>query len=250
MLITMLFSNTASAADLAPYFKGYDGAIAILNVDTGEWIRYNEARCAKRFSPCSTFKIPNSLIGLETGVVKSVDDVEKWDGVKRRIESWNQDHSLRSAFKESAVWYFQKLASKVGRERLDEYVHQMHYGNEDTSGAPTKFWIDDSLKISADEQAEFMRNFLMGKLPFSEKNLATMRDVMTISSEHGTTFGGKTGSGSDPKTGKRNLNWFVGFANDGKHRYVFATNISGPDIQGNKPAQQITKAVLQELKIL
>jgi beta-lactamase class D len=244
---------TSITADIGSHFKDYDAAcFALLDVDSGKWVRYNDKRCAQQFSPCSTFKIPNSLIGLETGVVKNVDDVTKWDGVKRPTwnPAWNQDHSMRSAFKESVVWYYQKLARDVGMKDETDYVHKMHYGNEDTSGGVDKFWLADSLKISADQQCEFMRDFMLGKLPFSPENVAKVKEIMTISSDGIHSFGGKTGSDSDPVTKKRNLNWFVGFATNGPHRYVFATNISGKDITGNSPAKRITRDILGELGVL
>ena len=54
--------------------------------------------------PASTFKIPNSVIALETGVVGDPDkDVFQWDGVTRSIEAWNRDHTLRSAIAASAA---------------------------------------------------------------------------------------------------------------------------------------------------
>lgn len=221
----------ALSGSLGDHFKGYDGCFALLDVDTGKWIRWNEKRCAQRFSPCSTFKIPNSLIGLEAGVVDDID-------------------SMRTAFKESNVPYYQQIASKVGLEREADYVRRMHYGNEDTSGGVTKFWLASSLKISADEQCEFMRDYMLGKLPFSAANVAKVKEIMTVESDGTHTFGGKTGSDMDPKTKKRNFNWFVGFATNGNKRYVFATNISAPDIQGNKPAMQIAKAVLKDLGVL
>jgi beta-lactamase class D len=241
---------TTITADIGSHFTGYEGCFALLDVDSGKWIRYNEKRCAQQFSPCSTYKIPNSLIALETGVVTNVDDMTKWDGVIHPIKTWNHDQSMRSAFKDSVVWYYQNLTKLIGKERETDFVHKMHYGNENTTGDITRFWIDDSLKISADQQCEFMRDLVTDKLPFSRENVNKVTEIMKVSSDATHSFGGKTGSGSDPVTKKRNLNWFVGFATNGTHRYVFATNISGKDIQGNAPAKQISIAVLKDLGII
>ena len=106
-------------ASLGKYFEGYEGAFALYDIQKGTWIRFNEQRCDERFSPCSTFNIPNSWTALDSGVVKKVDDTTKWDGVNRHSAEWNRDHSMRSAFAESAVWYYQRLAKDVGEERMN-----------------------------------------------------------------------------------------------------------------------------------
>jgi beta-lactamase class D len=245
-LLVWLMANVA-AVDYNKYFAGYDGCFAMLDLETGKWVRLNEERCAERFSPCSTYKIAKSLMGLETGVVKNPDDVIKWDGVKRDWDP-NKDLSMRSAFQASSNWYFKKVSSEVGLEREKEFVKKMHYGNADTNHGGADFWVDGTLKISADEECEFMRDFMDNKLPFSEKNLATVKNIMTMSDDGTHAFGGKTGSGSDPKTGDRNFNWFVGYAKNGSHRYVFATNVTAKgNIKDRFTAMNISKSILKDL---
>lgn len=63
------------------------------------------------FSPASTFKIPNTLIALNEGVVTK-DSVIVWDKKIREYESWNKDQTLLTAFKSSCVWCYQEFASK------------------------------------------------------------------------------------------------------------------------------------------
>ncbi len=65
---------TTAQPDLASYFKPYPaGAFVLYDLKRDAYVRYNEARCRERFSPYSTFKIPNSLIGLDTGVVPDAE---------------------------------------------------------------------------------------------------------------------------------------------------------------------------------
>ena len=71
-------------------------------------IASDKVRSGEGRLPASTFKIPNSIIALETGVVEDPDkDVFKWDGVTRSFEPWNKDHTLRSAIAVSAVPVYQ-----------------------------------------------------------------------------------------------------------------------------------------------
>ena len=107
----MLFAETPQ---ISKYFEGIDGAFVLLNGRTGEAIRFNEKRAGIRFPPCSTFKIPNSAIALETGVAPNADFVLPYDPALKQEGDWARDHSLRSAFKYSVVWYYQELARRAG----------------------------------------------------------------------------------------------------------------------------------------
>jgi beta-lactamase class D len=62
------------------------------------------------------------LIGLETGVIPDENHVIRWDGTKHEIESWNRDHTLKTAIQNSVVWYYQELARRVGNERMQSYI--------------------------------------------------------------------------------------------------------------------------------
>jgi hypothetical protein len=71
-----------SAQDLRPYFKNTEGCFVLYDLKQNRYLRYNAARCRTRFSPFSTFKIANSLIGLETGVIQDAEFVMAWDRAK------------------------------------------------------------------------------------------------------------------------------------------------------------------------
>src|SRR5215510_9346372 len=77
----------------------------------------DQKRSGEPMLPASTFKVPNSLIALETGVVQDPDkDVFPWDGTTRSIEAWNKDHTLRSAIVASVVPVYQEIARRIGAE--------------------------------------------------------------------------------------------------------------------------------------
>ena len=78
----------------------------------------DEARAKKRFTPASTFKIANSLIGLDVSAVKSVDEVLPYGGKPQRIKEWERDMGLREAIKMSNVAIYQELARRIGIERM------------------------------------------------------------------------------------------------------------------------------------
>ena len=69
-------------------------------------------------TPASTFKIPNSIIALESGVIDSVNHIFKWNGVPRRISSWERDMNFTQAFHLSCVPCYQEIARKVGTAKM------------------------------------------------------------------------------------------------------------------------------------
>lgn len=232
---------------LEPFFKGYQGAFVLLDLERKSYVRYRPEQCAERLPPMSTFKIPNSLMSLELGIVPDAKQMTKWDGTDYGNPDWNRDQNLASAFAVSAVWYYQRLAEKVGAERMQEYVRKIHYGNEDTSGGITQFWLNSSLKISADEQVEFLRRFVQGELPFSARTASIVKEIMIVGQNKRAVLRGKTGSAG--ANNRRTLNWFVGYLEREGKTYVFATNIKGQDIPDRNTARQITEAILKEMTL-
>ena len=76
-----------------------EGTFVLHQLHNKSSIVHNPARADSALLPASTFKIPNSLIILETGVVKDEQEILPWDGQERMVKAWNQDHNLQSALK-------------------------------------------------------------------------------------------------------------------------------------------------------
>jgi beta-lactamase class D len=242
-------------ADIAPYFKDYPtGAFVLYDLKKGSYLRHNGARCRERFSPFSTFKIPNSLIGLDTGVIRDAEHVIKWDEKKYPahdrdtppFSTWWQDQTLRTAIKRSVVWYYRELATAVGKPRMQEYVRRLRYGNEDVSGPINNFWLHDSLEISADEQVEFLRRLYREELPVSKRSMQIVKEIITLEETPDYKLSGKTGGG--PLAEGRFLGWFVGYVETKDDTYFFATEIEGPTYLAVRDERiALTKRVLAGL---
>lgn len=237
--------------DLGTYFDkaGVRGSFVLYDANTQHHIRYNPERCRQRFIPASTFKLLNALIALETGVVADAETVLKWDGTVYPTSTWNRDHTLRSAFRDSVVWYFQEVARRVGKERMQRYVDAVGYGNRDLSGKIDSFWLDGALRISQEEQIDFLRRLYRGDLPFSERAMNIVKDIAVVEQADEYTLSGKTGLAT---MGNTDTGWFVGYVESGSHVYFFATNIEGPKGDGRVPASRmgITTDILQHLQVL
>jgi len=256
-MISSLFLAGALAISpdtVARAFSGHEGAYVQIECSTGKTFRSDEKAASKKLAPCSTFKIWNSAIGLETGVVGGLDELFwKWDGVKRTlVPAWNQDQTLRSAFAVSCVPAYQKLARDIGADRMKEWTAKIGYGNGDISSGLDVFWLPaegrTTILISAEEQAAMIVRLVTGKLPFSDKTRASLRDLMkTKSTDRGTLYG-KTGSAGNAR-GKFILGWFVGFVESKGRTFAFACRLDGAGVMG-KDAREATEAILASQGLL
>jgi len=174
---------------------------------------YNKDRCTQRFLPASTFKIFNSLAALETAVAPDDQLVIKWDSVKRKPE-WDKDMTMREAFKVSCVPYYQEIARRIGPARMQHYLDTVKYGNMKIAGSIDNFWLNNSLQISADEEAGFVKRLYFNELPFSERSQRIVKTMMLQEETPNYNLYYKTGTG---QAGDSMVYWVVGFAERIEH---------------------------------
>lgn len=194
--------------------RGLVGAFVVRRVGGIDRVIGGE-RVDARFVPASTFKIPNTLIGLETGVIPDASFTLPWDGQERAIAAWNQDHDLRGAIQESVVWWYQELARRVGHERMRELVRGMRFGNADIGDddAIDRFWLEGPLAISPREQIEFLSRLTRGELPVSARSVAILREVISSEARGEVVVRWKTGT-HQIEDGSGHA-WLVGWIEDG-----------------------------------
>jgi beta-lactamase class D len=213
--------------DLARRFfdLGTIGTFVAYKVDDYLIIASDKVRSGEGRLPASTFKIPNSVIALETGVVEDPDkDVFKWDGVTRAIEPWNKDHTLRSAIAVSAVPVYQEIARRIGAERMQKYVDLFDYGNRDIGGGIDQFWLTGNLRIDPIQQIDFVDRLRRGVLPVSKRSQELTRDILTVTKVGDATIRAKSGL-LGAEAGKPSLGWMVGWVEKGSQQTVFAMNM-------------------------
>lgn len=188
-------------------------------------IASDKVRSGEAKLPASTFKVPNSLIALETGVVGDPDkDVFKWDGVTRSIEAWNKDHTLRSAIAASAVPVYQEIARRIGPERMQKYVDLLDYGNRDIGGGIDQFWLTGNLRIDPMQQVDFLDRLRRGVLPVGKRSQELVRDILPVTKVGEATIRAKSGL-LGAELGKPSLGWLVGWVEKGSDQTVFALNL-------------------------
>lgn len=170
---------------------------------------YNKDRCLERFMPASTFKIFNSLVALETGVANDDRLIISWDSVVRWNADWNKDMDMREAFRVSNVAYYQEIARRIGRQNMQHYLDTVKYGNMRIGNKIDEFWLNDTLRISADEQVGFIKKLYFDELPFTARTQSIVKNMMLREDSASNRYYYKTGTGSTIR-GNRLL-WIVGF---------------------------------------
>jgi beta-lactamase class D len=255
-LLLLLLSLTAAAQthlDYDRYFReaGVSGSFSLYNLTEKKYYTTDPAEFRKGTSPASTFKIPNTFIALEEKAVKDEHEVLKWDGTPRMLPAWNQDNDLKMAYKNSTVWFYQELARRIGPDRYHKYLRELSYGNRDTSGGLTQFWLGSSLKISPEEQLKFLQKLHDESLPFSERTYRIGKEVMVEERTATYTLRAKTGWAEVPPT---DIGWYVGYLETGGNVYFFATRMYKPldqKMDDFGPLRKtITRRILHDLKLL
>jgi beta-lactamase class D len=235
LLTIIVFYNSCSInnltidKDLKQYFDRYKvkGTFALFDNAQGHFTIYDSATYRKRFTPASTFKIVNSLIGLETGVISSEKMIIKWDGVERTMKDWNQDLTMEQAFKFSSVPYYQEVARRIGRDTMQQWVDSLHYGNQNTTGPIDSFWLNNQLQISPDEQLGLVKRLYFDQLPFQKRSQQIVRKVMLWEDNTLYKLSYKTGWGNDEK--ENEIGWIVGWIEENRHPYFFVLLVQTPD---------------------
>ncbi len=257
LILFSLCSCSSGSLELDPaktqsYYDAHrvDGAFILTNIRTGETVTQNAADLETAHTPASTFKITNSLIGIETGVIPNLEYTMQWDSVVRRVPIWNQDTDLNLAFKNSTVWYYQELATRVGLDSMQYWVDKLDYGNMDISGGITEFWLTGGLKITPKEQINFLKRLIENDLPMSERSIDLVKELMILEETPKYTLRGKTGWGIENNL---DIGWFVGYIEVNNETYAFANCIQcdNPNNQNFGTARkEIVKSILKDLILI
>lgn len=230
--------------------EGVTGTFVIYDVSANKLIGHNQQRAETRFIPASTFKFPNSLIGLSVGAVKNLDEIFPYDGKQHWLKAWEKDMNLREAFKLSCVPIYQEIARRVGLQRMQAEITKLDYGNKQIGTKVDEFWLEGPLKISAVEQTQFLAKLAQKTLPFSKEVQEEVHEIARLDQGSDWVLYAKTGwTGRDTKT-KKGIGWWVGWVKKDAKFYTFALNIDMPAMADGAKRIEIGRASLKEVGVL
>jgi beta-lactamase class D len=203
--------------------------------------------CAVKTAPASTFKVPHALIALETGVVTDPLALVPWDG----------SHSLDSAMKWSALWFYQRTASLIGRERMLAWLKRVGYGSDSYEGEQTTFWLNGDLAVSPVEQTDFVSRLVRHQLPAAREHVDTVKAAFLMPAGKITNAGGthpfelkwpsplvvRAKTGNTTVAGER-VSWVVGHVESRGRGYVFAARVRGSQVGSNQAGAELAMRTL------
>ena len=201
------------------FFDNGQGHFTIYNLP-----RYRDSAC----QPAGTFDIVQSLVALQSGVVKD-------------------DSSLRQGFQSGDQTIFRDLAGRLGKDSLKKWIDSLHYGNKDMSGPLDSFWSNNHLKLTSDEQLGLMKRLYFDQLPFFNRPQKLVREMMPLESNSIYRLAYKTGRGI--KEDGHAIGWVLGWVEENKHPYFFVVNLEAEDTTKDLSAigLHIVKSILKPM---
>lgn len=254
-ILTLLLPLQALAADwqenpqITALFKAAEvnGCFVVCAAGASHCSGHNRARAQQRFIPASTFKIANSLIGLATDAVASVDEVLPYGGQPQPFKAWERNMGLREAISVSNVPVYQALARRIGLQRMQAGVAWLDYGNREIGTVVDVFWLRGPLRISALEQAQFLNRLAQNTLPLPDRVQADVREILLLEQGDGWALYGKTGW---HRTTGAGTGWWVGWVQRQGQVHGFALNMDMRDKGDAGKRVELGKASLAALGLL
>jgi beta-lactamase class D len=231
-------NNVTEDASLEKYFKenNLTGTFGLFDNGQGQFTIYNVARFSdSAYLPASTYKIINSLIGIETGRVKDGGTVIAWDSISHGRPECDSNMTMYSAFRISCPPWYQELARRIGKDTMQHWIDTLGYAQRHGKFAIQNnldtFWLDNSAKVTADEQLGLVKKLYFDQLPFQKRTQRIVRDMMLWESNANYRLSYKTGWGFTDND--HALGWIIGWIEENNHPYFFALQVESADRKYN-----------------
>lgn len=232
-------------ADWSNFFSGKDGCAVLYDQRTDRYTVYNREEVFHRVPPCSTYKPYSALNALELQLITPEENELSWDRTDNSIQSWNRDHTLRSAMQESVNWYFQTLDRRAGAAQLELFFRRIGYGNCQLGSNLENLWYGSGVKISAMEQVYLLKELCSNGFGADPKNIATVKEAISLNE---TGFYGKTGTG---RLEDANIaGWFIGFVESSENTRFIAVYLTSPEGADGATAYEIACRILEKTEVV
>ncbi|TAN15112.1 MAG: class D beta-lactamase [Chitinophagaceae bacterium] len=216
-------NNVQIRNDWSKYFSGngISGCFMLHDATRNVFQIYNITETQERHAPGQTFDIMNALAGLETGVIADTNMI-----IKDSAGNPDPDLTMAEAFRRSDESYFSVIARRIGKIKMDFWMDSVKYGNRAILPYDSEFWMNDTLRISPDEQMGLMENLFYGKLPFQSRTVRLVKDLLLREKNMNYSISYKTGF---PERGQLRSGWITGWIEKNEKPYFFVLYMSSSD---------------------
>ncbi|MFO7823649.1 MAG: class D beta-lactamase [Cyclobacterium sp.] len=228
---------------------GLSGSILVYSAEADRYYSNDFDHAEKGQLPASTYKIPHSLIALELGIAEDEATEFPWNGEARAMSQWERDLTFKQAFHLSCVPCYQEIARKIGLDRMEDYLSRLDFGQMDVRADNLdQFWLRGDSRISPMEQIRFLKRLYRRDLPLSAETMSIFREMMVMEDTEDYRLSGKTGWSVDQGVDN---GWFVGYLEQGRAVYFFASNLApGPGVSDADFLQARKGLTLEALQVL
>ncbi len=213
LAVAPAFASAPPDADARARAAGYDGVGWLLADAQGAVVTESGGALLDRpLLPASSIKPLIALVALETGALRSREEIVAWNGTRYPDQpDWEKDMALDEAMRTSSEPYFRELAKRIGHERLSAWIARIDYGNERIGADADRAWLDGVLRITPRQQLDFMTRLQAGELPFAAAHRAAVVASMRWRGEGDDGLYGKSGTAM-PQTESDRIGWWAGWA--------------------------------------
>lgn len=257
LLQACLSDNVKNESSLKKYFdeNKIDGCFGLFDNGQGDFTVYNLPRFSdSAFTPASTFKIVNSLVALETGVISDTSTIIKWDSTETGRAECEKDMTMAEAFRFSCPRWYQELARRIGENRMQKFLDTLgygaRYGRSKINNDLDAFWLNNNVEITADEELGLVKKLYFSQLPFQKRSQQLVKGMMITDINAKYTLAYKTGWGT--LSNGNQLGWVVGWVEENNHPYFFVLQVESPNknINMREVRMNVLKGILGQLGFL
>ncbi len=234
-----LFKVPINNSKIEESLSALDGAFVFYDFNQDKYFTSNDSLCNVRYPAYSTFKIASSLIALDLGIAKDGSYSIKYDSIKYPLPDWMKndnffkhwfdDHTIKTALKYSVNWFYTELGEQIGTDNIVDYMKRLNYGNQAVSTGEKQAWYIGKLKISPNEQVDFIKNILNKNCTGISKDAQRIiKQIFPCEVEDGYTLYGKTGTGDISED--RMVGWYIGYLETNDNTYAYALEVFANDM--------------------
>ena len=220
--------------------KNVEGCFTMLDNANGGITVYNMSMDTTRYTPGSTFDILHTLIALQVGTVINENTPMN---ASDSMSSETNKFTIKQAFIQDKTDFFGQIGKKIGKETFQNWLDSVSYGNKKIEGNTDSFWMNNSLKVSPDEQLGFMKKLYFDQLPFRKSVHLSVRDMMAQEDNSAYKFSYRVGTSIDEQ--HHLVEWLVGWIEENRHVYFMATLLKHKNTQTQSEVVNVTKKILE-----